>query len=87
VNRPRVAKARAVVAQQAHRLGDVKVEALNALDDLRRAIERRRVPLRRLVSAARKAESVAGKLWSEASWLVERRDDLARARAGKRKRY
>jgi hypothetical protein len=86
VSRARVQKARELLADQERRLEKATDEAHRAMMRALSAIERHGVPLRRLVASARKAESAAGKLWSEAVWMVERRDDLARARAGKRKR-
>lgn len=82
---PRVKKAHDLVAKQQHRLEEAKLDALRAMDDVRRAIDGRGVSLRRLALRAARAERFVSILWSEASWTATHRRDLARARAGKQR--
>jgi hypothetical protein len=85
-NALRVRSAKERIESTEHRLEAARAEAFGAMNGVERSMEvaaERRPPLRRLVARCRRAALALERVEAEACWLVEMRDELARARAGR----
>lgn len=85
-NTLRVRSAKERIESTEYRLEVARGEAFGELGEVHLAMEvstSRRPPLRRLVTMCRRAALALERVEAEARWLVEMRDELARARAGR----